>query len=387
MKIVYVLDDIDAAGGIQAVTRAKAAALAALPGNEVTLVAANDARPGGSPLPPNVRAVHLGVNYYEDDWKGFLYVLKGILIRRRRHARALRRALDAIAPDIVVSVGQAEKFMIPRLARGKRWKTVREYHYARTYRRDYARLDGSLRARAVAAVSDWYENALRRARYDATVVLTRLDCERNWRGRPDVHVIPNPCVYESTSVSTLDNPVAVAVGRLVPFKGFDMLVRAWSAVAAARPDWRLDIWGDGSERPALEALIAELGLDGKVVLRGSSAHVQRAMAEASLLAFSSHFEGFGMVMVEAMACGVPCAAFACLCGPPDIIDHEKNGLLVPPGDVAALAAALLRLIENPEERKRFGVAARQKAALFSLDAVIPRWMSLFHSLLASSQPI
>ena len=384
MNIVYVLDDLDAAGGIQAVTRAKAAALAALPGNTVTLVAANDARPGAAPLPPGVRSVHLGINYYEDDWKGFLYVLKGIVVKRRRHARDLRRALEALDPDIVVSVGQAEKFMLPRLARRQPWKTVREYHYARTYRRDYARLDGSMRARVLAAVSDWYENALRRVRYDATVVLTRLDRDANWQGRADVHVIPNLCVYEAESVSTLDNPAAVAVGRLVPFKGFDMLICAWATVAAAHPDWRLDIWGDGPERARLETLITELGLTNKVVLRGAGTQVQHEMVQASLLAFSSHFEGFGMVMVEAMSCGVPCAAFACPCGPPDIIDHEENGLLAPPGDVAALAAIILRLIENPDERRKLGAAARQKAARFSAAAVIPQWMDLFRTLMNSS---
>lgn len=102
MKIAYVLDDLDAAGGIQAVTRAKAAALAAVPGNEVVLVAANDARRTAADLPPGVRVVTLGVNYYEDDWKGFLYVMKGILVRRRRHAEALRKTLGELEPDIVI---------------------------------------------------------------------------------------------------------------------------------------------------------------------------------------------------------------------------------------------------------------------------------------------
>lgn len=227
MKIAYVLDDLDAAGGIQAVTRAKAAALAAIPGNEIMLVTANDSRRTASSLPPGVKVVHLGVNYYEDDWKGFLYVLKGILVRRRRHAKALRKALDELRPDIVVSVGQSEKFMIPRLSRDKPWKTVREFHYSGTYRKDYARLQGGIRARVMAALSDFYEFGLRRGTYDATVVLTRQDREENWKGRRGVHVIPNPCVWRPERVAPLERPRAVAVGRLVPVKGFGLLVRAW----------------------------------------------------------------------------------------------------------------------------------------------------------------
>ena len=230
MKIAYVLDDLDAAGGIQAVTRAKAAALAAIPGNEIMLVTANDSRRTASSLPPGVKVVHLGVNYYEDDWKGFLYVLKGILVRRRRHAKALRKALDELRPDIVVSVGQSEKFMIPRLSRDKPWKTVREFHYSGTYRKDYARLQGGIRARVMAALSDFYEFGLRRGTYDATVVLTRQDREENWKGRRGVHVIPNPCVWRPERVAPLERPRDVISpeedGLLVPPGDTDALARA-----------------------------------------------------------------------------------------------------------------------------------------------------------------
>lgn len=384
MNIAYILDDIDAAGGIQAVTRAKAVALAAIPGNEVTLVAANDAQPGGAPLPPGVRAVHLGVNYYEDDWKGFLYVLKGIFVRRRKHAARLRQALAQLQPDVVISVGQAEKFMIPRLARRQPYKTVREFHYARTYRRDYARLQGGLRARIVAWLSDAYENVLRRGGYDATVVLTREDREANWPGRADVTVIPNPCVRSFVEPAPLDTARAIAVGRLVPVKGFDLLIRAWARVAAERPNWQLDIWGEGPERARLQGLIDSQGLGHAVALRGATPEIEREMAAASMLVFPSLFEGFGMVLVEAMACGVPCVAFGCPCGPRDIITHGQDGLLVLPRNIPALADALLSLIDDPAERRRLGANAREKARAFSLEAVAGQWMELFCSLTQST---
>ncbi|MCC8147555.1 glycosyltransferase family 4 protein [Akkermansia sp.] len=384
MKIAYVLDDLDAAGGIQAVTRAKAAALAAVPGNEVMLVTANDSRRTASSLPSGVKVVHLGINYYEDDWKGFLYVLKGILIRRRRHAKALRKALDELCPDIVVSVGQSEKFMIPRLSRGKPWKTVREFHYSGTYRKDYARLQGGWRACAVAAISDFYEFGFGRGTYDATVVLTRQDREENWKGRKGVHVIPNPCVWSPEKASSLDQPCAVAIGRLVPVKGFDLLIRAWEKVAAVHPDWELEIWGDGPEREPLGRLIREKELEGKVLLRGATVDVQEKLLQSSMLVFSSLFEGFGMVLVEAMACGVPCVAFECPCGPRDVISPEKDGLLVPPGNTEELARAIIRLVEHPEERSRMGEAARRKAARYALDSVCAAWMDLFHELNASA---
>ena len=385
MKIAYVLDDMDAAGGIQAVTRAKAAALAAIPGNEVVLVTANDSRQTASTLPQGVRVVHLGVNYYEDDWKGFLYVLKGILVRRRRHAVALRNVLDELKPDIVISVGQSEKFMIPRLSRNRPWKTVREFHYSGTYRKDYARLQGGLRARLVAAVSDFYEFGLGQGSYDATVVLTRQDREENWQGKTSVHVIPNPCILRPELSAALECRRAAAVGRLVPVKGFDLLIQAWEKVAAVHPEWELDIWGDGPERSALERLVREKGLQGKVFLRGVTGDVQGRLLQSSMLVFSSLFEGFGMVLVEAMACGVPCVAFECPCGPRDVISPEVDGLLVPPGDVEQLSLAIIRLMEQPELRHSMGAAAREKAAHYALDAMAARWMDLFRELTSTQQ--
>ena len=324
------------------------------------------------------------MNYYEDDWKGFLYVLKGILVRRRRHAKALRKALDELRPDIVVSVGQSEKFMIPRLSRDKPWKTVREFHYSGTYRKDYARLQGGIRARVMAALSDFYEFGLRRGTYDATVVLTRQDREENWKGRRGVHVIPNPCVWRPERVAPLERPRAVAVGRLVPVKGFGLLVRAWEKVAAVHPDWKLEIWGDGPERGSLERLVRGKGLEKNVLLRGATGEVQEKLLQSSMLVFPSLFEGFGMVLVEAMACGVPCVAFECPCGPRDVISPEEDGLLVPPGDTDALARAIIRLMEQPELRSRLGEAARNKAARYAMDPVCAAWMDLFRQLNSSS---
>ena len=381
MKIAYVLDDLDAAGGIQAVTRAKAAALAAIPGNEIMLVTANDSRRTASSLPPGVKVVHLGVNYYEDDWKGFLYVLKGILVRRRRHAKALRKALDELRPDIVVSVGQSEKFMIPRLSRGKPWKTVREFHYSGTYRKDYARLQGGIRARVMAALSDFYEFGLRRGTYDATVVLTRQDREENWKGRRGVHVIPNPCVWRPERVAPLERPRAVAVGRLVPVKGFGLLVRAWEKVAAVHPDWKLEIWGDGPERGSLERLVRGKGLEKNVLLRGATGEVREKLLQSSMLVFPSLFEGFGMVLVEAMACGVPCVAFDCPCGPGDIIRHGEDGLLARPGKVAELASALELLMGNEKLRASMAAKARENVKRYAAETVAAQWDGLFRRIL------
>ena len=167
-------------------------------------------------------------------------------------------------------------------------------------------------------------------------------------------------------------------------KGFGLLVRAWEKVAAVHPDWKLEIWGDGPERGSLERLVRGKGLEKNVLLRGATGEVREKLLQSSMLVFPSLFEGFGMVLVEAMACGVPCVAFECPCGPRDVISPEEDGLLVPPGDTDALARAIIRLMEQPELRSRMGEAARNKAARYAMDAVCAAWMDLFRQLNSSS---
>ena len=199
-------------------------------------------------------------------------------------------------------------------------------------------------------------------------------------GGPRVELIPNPVAELDGGVSAQEAPVVVAAGRLNAQKGFDLLIRAWATVAERRPDWRLRIYGSGPERPALERLIAEHDLGDRVALMGRSRQLGAAMAEGSLFALSSRFEGFGLVVVEAMGKGLPVVGFDCPRGPGDIIGHGEDGLLVPPEDVPALSAALLELIEDPARRRRMARAARAKSRRYAGSAIAPRWEALLGSL-------
>ncbi len=210
-------------------------------------------------------------------------------------------------------------------------------------------------------------------RLDALAVLTEGDL-RDY-GRLDglrVELIPDP-VAPLGGESAGDAKVVVAAGRLNTQKGFDLLLRAWAQVP--HPDWRLEIYGSGPERPALDRLHAELGLGERAQLKGRTQRLGEAMAGASIFALSSRFEGFGMVIVEAMWAGLPVVAFDCPRGPSDILGDD--GVLVPPEDVGALAAALSALIEDPERRRVLGEAARAAAHRYEAGAVGPRWDALF----------
>jgi glycosyltransferase involved in cell wall biosynthesis len=213
---------------------------------------------------------------------------------------------------------------------------------------------------------------------DALVVLTKHDLREYRRVLPGVRLvqIPNSTPEVHGTRSSLTKPVAIAGGRLTNQKGFDRLIPAFAKVAGNHPDWTLLICGGGPERKQLERLIEKHGVAHNVVLTGPVRNFEEQLESASLFVLSSRFEGFPMVMLEAMSKGLPVVGFDCPTGPAEIIDQRRNGILVPEGDVDGLAAAMEELIEDPDKRLRLGAAAATKAASFSLAVIGPRWDSL-----------
>jgi len=191
-----------------------------------------------------------------------------------------------------------------------------------------------------------------------------------------VRQIPNPVTELDDGTSDGSAKVVVAAGRLNTQKGFDLLIEAWRPVAERHPDWTLRIYGSGPERELLERAAAGLPVE----LPGRTDALGAAMAAGSLFALSSRWEGFGLVLVEAMGKGLPVVSFDCPRGPSDIVSPGEDGLLVGPEDVHGLTAALLELIEDPPRRARMAAAARATARRYEPTAVVPHWDALFKDL-------
>jgi glycosyltransferase involved in cell wall biosynthesis len=170
--------------------------------------------------------------------------------------------------------------------------------------------------------------------------------------------------------------VVVAAGRLSTQKGFDLLLAAWEPVAAARPGWQLRIYGRGHLREALQATVAGHGLGASVSLMGVTHDIGAALAGGSVFVLSSRHEGFGMVLIEAMSKGLAVVSFDCPHGPADIISDGRDGLLVPGGDVDALSAALLRVIDDEALRRRLGAAGVESAQRYDRAEIAGRWEDL-----------
>jgi glycosyltransferase involved in cell wall biosynthesis len=207
-------------------------------------------------------------------------------------------------------------------------------------------------------------------------VLSALPAALRCRGR----VIPNPVDPPPPSRRAAVSRTLVAVGRLHHQKGFDLLLPAFARVARDHPDWRLVIWGDGYLRAPLEALRDRLGLADRVQLPGLTERPGQWADDAALFVLSSRYESFGNVVTEAMAAGLPVIAADCPWGPGEIVRHGVDGWLVPPEDVAALAAGLDLLMGDAALRARLAAAARRNVRRFDRENVMAMWDDLVDGL-------
>ena len=176
------------------------------------------------PLSPKVHLIDLDVNYYQDDWQSKWHVLKGIFIKRREHQKRLKAVLKEVQPDVVISVGQSEKNMIPSI-KGK-WTKIREFHFTKNYRKMQAK---TIFDKVLANLGDWYDYFVFKTKgYDRIVVLTHEDAEKNWKGYTNVSVIPNPCTFQTTQISSTTSKKVISVGRLNMQKCTDNLLQKQS---------------------------------------------------------------------------------------------------------------------------------------------------------------
>lgn len=376
MKIIYCTHSLCNPGGMERVLVNKVTYLVERLHWDISIVTTDQkGRPSFYPLPTGVRVTDLGINYSDDNVKSVTGKILGYLQKRRRHKRLLTSLLEREKPDIVVSLYPSESSFIPDIKDGS--KKVLELHFCKYFRLQYGR-KGPL-----GIIDKWRTHQDERIvrRFDKFVVLTNEDKEY-WGNLHNIEVIPNAAMNMGGHFSDVANHRVIAVGRLDYQKGFDRLIQAWCYIQrdGRYQDWHLDIFGQGEWHEMLENMISERNLNDSIRLNNPTNQIGREYAQSSLIVMTSNYEGFGMVLVEAMACGVPAVAFDCKCGPRDIISDGENGLLVPNGDIPGLAEAMMKLMGDYELRRRMSVKARQVVDTYSEKAVMDKWVRLFTSL-------
>lgn len=375
MKIVYCTHSVYCPGGMERVLLNKVRWIREnTPWQVIIVTTDQEGRKPFYDFPEGVRIVDLGINYSRGNSLSPFGKITDYFHRRKLHRRRLTDFLMQERPDLTITLYPCEASFVPDIKDGS--KKILEFHYSKNFRLQYNR-------QGLLGLADkWRTRADEKLvrRFDRFVVLTNQDA-RDWGDIPNMSVIPNAAIPLCSEHSDCLSRRVIAVGRLDYQKGFDRLIKAWRLVMdKGLTDWHLDIFGQGEWKDYLNGIIQENNLGNCVTVNAPVSDIAAQYTSSSLLAMSSNYEGFPMVMIEAMSCGLPVVTFDYKCGPRDIITPEVNGLIVPNGDIQAFADALVRVMTHTEMRRDMGRAALRVTERYSLDSVMKSWNNLFEKL-------
>ena len=376
LKIVYLTPALYMAGGVERVLTLKANYFAEHFGYDITIILTEGkGKPLFYPLSDKIKVVNLDIDFEELWTCSFAKKIFVYLKKQRLFKKALTKELMRLRPDITISLLRREINFLNDIKDGSR--KIGELHVNRANYRNFEANDSNCVKSLFAKF--WMRSLVTKlTRLDRFVVLTEED-KSAWPELQNICVIPDPLSFSPTQHSLLTEKRVIAVGRYVYQKGFDLLLQAWTIIEKQFSDWELVVFGDGNREP-YEHQMKELGIDrNRCHLNGPTADIQKEYVNSSIFAFSSRFEGFGMVLVEAMACGLPVVSFACPCGPKDIVRDGEDGFLVANGNVDDLAQQLMKLMADDNLRTVFAHRARQNVQRFNMEHIASRWKSLFES--------
>ena len=381
MNLLYCIPHLYNSGGMERVLTQKVNWLAAHTDYTITIVT-TEPTPTGTPkcyfpLSEKVQVVELNIDFNADYTKPLLPKYCAHMRRMRAYKRALTEYIVQHGIELCISLGGKEIAFLRHLP----CRTIAEMHFAMDQRRQlieanhkslFWSLVGEVRTRQLVQAVKPLERL---------VVLTDAD-KAAWEkaGCTNVTVIPNPCSLDGQKVSikSAKSKTILAVGRLHEQKGFDLLLQAWKPIEKTYSDWSLRIVGEGPKRAELEAQIESQSLK-RVVLAGATNNVLDEYEAASIFVLSSRYEGFSLVLAEAMWCGTPCVSFDCPHGPAELLADDR-GWLVPNGDIAELTAQIAYALSHPEEAlKRAQKAQSFAQTTYSEAAIMPQWVQLFES--------
>ena len=376
LKIVYCTPAMYMAGGVERVLSLKANYFADHYGYDITIVLTEGKnKPLFYPLSDKIKVVNLDIDFEELWTCSFLKKILVYLKKQRIYKKRLAEELMRLRPDITISLLRREINFLTSVKDGS--KKIGELHVNRANYRNFEAGEANAIKNLFAKL--WMRNLVSHLkRLDRFVVLTEED-KASWIELNNVIVIPDPLAFHIDDISPLTNKRVIAVGRYVYQKGFDLLLQAWAKMENQHSDWELVVYGMGDRDP-YEQIIDDLRIDrSRCHLYGSTLDIKKEYLNSSLFVFSSRFEGFGMVLIEAMACGLPVVSFDCPCGPKDIVRYDEDGLLVPSGNTDSLADAMHRLMSDDDLRKDMASKAIINVRRFQLDEIAQRWKTLFNS--------
>lgn len=375
MKVVYCTHSISSPGGMERVVSVKANYLAEKKGWEVFIVTTD--QNGREPffhISPAIKILDLGINYSENNNKCLPQKCISFLTKRSTHRKRLTKILETIKADIVVSLYPSESSFIPYIEDGS--KKILELHYSRYFRIQYGR-NGLLNL--IDRIRTFYDQKIVK-RFDHFVVLTQKDATQ-WDGIGNLTVIPNPAPSHHYKETTRLFRRVIAVGRLDYQKGFDRLIEIWKNIAdrGINENWQLDIIGKGCWADMLNANIKRYDLENSVRILPPAKNIYKEYHKSDILVMTSNYEGFPMVILEALSCGLPVISYDCPCGPSEIIIDGYNGYLIENGDIERFANCLISLMTDNNKLEIMSKSAVKSIYPFNIRNIMSKWINLFEN--------
>lgn len=362
MKLLYITNGINGAGGLERVLSVKASYLADCYNYDITILSLNnnDQNP----------FYHFSekINFISIDVKGnpFQYI--------KSYIQGINRIVKEIKPDVISVCDDGLKgFFLPLLL-NKPCPMIYERHAS-------INIDRGFNPGRLQRIQFSFKQVLMNflgANFDAFVVLTQGNI-KEWNIKKCT-VIPNPLPFYPDTTSQLDAKKVLAVGSHSYNKGYDLLLQAWKKVSSRHPDWELQVYGKIDAEKIFLKLADSLGLDSQKIFFEPVSNIEEKFSASSIMVLPSRSEGFGMVLIEAMACGLPCVSFDCPSGPSDIITDQEDGFLVENGNIELFADKINTLIDDKDLRIKMGKKASQNVRRYLPETIMAQWDILFKEL-------
>ncbi len=360
MKLLYITNGITGAGGLERVLSIKASELADNYRYEVHLLSLNeiDKRPFFS------FSDRLILHSIEVSGNSLSYFSS--------YKRGIQQLVNKIEPHIILVCDDGLKgFLLPTLIKTPA-KWIYERHVSKLIESSFAQ---SFPKSMITRIK-WLLMEKLGQNFSKFVVLTEGN-KNEWQSLLNLEVIPNPLSFYPLQSSFLDQKTLICVGKISYQKGQDLLVKAWEMIRKKHPEWRLELYGNANESFLDTHSLEQLNIFHFPAVKD----ILDKYLESSIYVMSSRFEGFGMVLIEAMACGVPCVSFNCNYGPSDIIKNNEDGFLAENGNIFDLANQIITLMDDVDLRKAMGEKARENVKRFDPQIIAGQWDILFKKLL------
>lgn len=375
MKILYCVPALYNPGGMERILIEKANYLSELKDFEVHIITTDqDNRPIYFELSSNVRITHLNLDFNQFFAHPIISKFFSIKKLLKSYRSLLEEYIRKENIDVLVSLGGKElEFLYKMNVPCRRFC---ELHFSISIREQFLQARGnSLLYKLIGKYRT--KQIIKQTKYlDKLIVLTKSDYEKLRCTHSNLVQIYNFSPIDSAERIDGTSKIIVAVGKLDPQKGFDLLIESCSYIKDWQ-DWQLHIYGQGPDEKMLKEKIKSLNLDHQIILKGTTRHVSEVYKNAGIYVLSSRYEGFPMVLVEALSFGLPLVSFDCVSGPNELIVNNDCGILVEDGNTKKLGEAISEMLRSPQLRKEKSIIAFNKSKIFSKEEIMKQWIKLF----------